>query len=49
MGLRRANLAVAAIAVWIAVATAISLFLFKLAAALVDRRRENLVLTSQRS
>jgi hypothetical protein len=48
-GLRRPILAPLAIAVWILVALAISLVLFKLAADIFDRRRENLGLTSQRS
>lgn len=45
----RPNLAPFAVIAWIAVATLLSLLLFKLAGDVFDRRRENLGLTSQRS
>ena len=45
----RPALAPIAVAVWIAIAAILSLLLFKLAAGVFDRRRENLALTSQRS
>ncbi len=48
-GLRRPALAPLVVGVWILMALGISLVLFKLAADIFDRRRENLGLTSQRS
>jgi hypothetical protein len=47
--LGRPRLAPLALVVWIAVSLAISAGLFRLAAAVFERRRENLGLTSQRS
>ena len=45
----RRSLAPLALVVWIVVSLGISLVLFRLAADIFDRRRENLGLTSQRS
>jgi hypothetical protein len=47
--LGRPTLAPIAVAGWIVIAALLSLPLFKLAAGVFDRRRENLALTSQRS
>ena len=49
VGLQRPILAPLAVVVWMVVALGISLVLFRLAADIFDRRRENLGLTSQRS
>ena len=49
VGLQRPLLAPLAVVVWMIVSLGISLVLFRLAADIFDRRRENLGLTSQRS
>jgi hypothetical protein len=48
-GLQRPSLAPLALVLWIVVSLGISLVLFRLAADIFDRRRENLGLTSQRA
>ena len=47
--LDRPNLAPIAVTIWIAVAAVLSVLLFKIACGVFERRRENLLLTSQRS